>query len=100
MTVFYRHIGWRFLVAIARQEVGGGEQAPDFEAPVPVQAQGVPLDVNLLLQGQASVLQVPQLVLRLLVGQLQFSDRVLQLSDLLNKPEKIGQKIRSAAMPE
>ncbi len=47
---------------IAAEQIGGGKPGPHSQAPVPVDDDWVPLHVQLLLQRQSGVLEVPQAI--------------------------------------
>ena len=92
------YYGWVFVVVVAAlkgrpvsvtaQQICGREHSPGLETSIPVDDQGVPLDLDLLHERHPCVLEIPQFVLRLLRLKLNLADGVLKLIYLLNKSEK------------
>ena len=75
------------LATITRQKVGGWEQTPDFEAPVPIQTERILFDINFFLQREPSVLKITELIFGFFILQFKSPYWILQFSNLLNQSE-------------
>ena len=74
-------------VPISTEQISRGEHSPGLEAAVTVDDQGIPLDLDLLHERHPRVLEIPELVLRLLRFELNLPERFFQLADFLDKPK-------------